>query len=707
MSTRTILSLLLLSLSPLHADPQLSSWYTANSSKYARIVETDGELAAGTSKTTWTRTSGQNTTTQAAPAYAGPQQIDYSASWVYVKTPDLATYLMGPWYDNAARTTLFVNICKNQNITFRIPRTPAITTTRTGTQGLMVGGVLQDAIGFLADGVAVFDPLDGFTYSNGAEAMGGAGQWHRDAYINEGITFDKSYAHQQNTGKYHHHADPIALRYQLGDNVTYNTGTKAYAEGNTAAPARHSPIIGWMLDGLPVYGPYGYGTAMDATSPVRRMIGGFVLRNGQTAGVDTLSSNRALPAWALRNNGNVSAAGPAVSAAYPLSRYIEDWAYLGDLIKAGTTKYAQGTDTDPKDFDLNEYNVRYCRTPEFPNGTWAYFLCISSTGTPQFPYLINRWFYGTPTGGSLTTVAETVTNVFKGGINLTESASLTSVNAGTAQLQWTSVEGGTYKVEAGPDLSNWSTLTSTKAATANSTTTNHTDIAGTETQRRYYKVTRTATAAYDGGAATGNGPPTATTSASTAITNTTATLNGSITANGLSTAVTFEYGTTTGYGTTIAGTPATVTGSTATSIAANITGLTANTLYHFRVKGVNSSGTTNGSDLTFTATTGGGTQGISSITPNSGNRVAGVVTAITLNAAFIPAPPQLGANPTTVTLTRSGAATITGTALSRNATTGVVSATFNLTGATAGATYTVNATFGQNTWSLTDGFTVN
>jgi len=47
-----------------HADPQLTSWCTANSSKYARIVETDAELAAGTSKTTWTRTSGPNTLAQ-------------------------------------------------------------------------------------------------------------------------------------------------------------------------------------------------------------------------------------------------------------------------------------------------------------------------------------------------------------------------------------------------------------------------------------------------------------------------------------------------------------------------------------------------------------------------------------------------------------------------------------------------------------------
>lgn len=189
-----------------------------------------------------------------------------------------------------------------------------------------------------------------------------------------------------------------------------------------------------MLDGLPLYGPYGYSSPMDATSGVRRMIGGFVLRNGLTTGVDNLTTaSRTLPTWALRNNGNVSATGPTVSTTYPLGRYIEDNAYLGDLIKSGSTRYAQGTD-----FDLNEYNVRYCVTPEFPSGTWAYFLNVNSAGTPQFPYMINRYFYGTPTGGAVTSVAETVTTQFTGGEGLAETASISNVNttSGEVTLAW-------------------------------------------------------------------------------------------------------------------------------------------------------------------------------------------------------------------------------------------------------------------------------
>ena len=94
--------------------------------------------------------------------------------------------------------------------------------------------------------------------------------------------------------------------------------------------------------------------------------------------------------------------------------------------------------------------------------------------------------------------------------------------------------------------------------------------------------------------------PTATTMAATNKTATGATLNATVNANMVSTAVTFEYGTTTSYGQTVNASPSPVTGNTLTNVSANLTGLTAGTTYHFRVKAVNSVGTTYGSDMTFT-----------------------------------------------------------------------------------------------------------
>ena len=94
--------------------------------------------------------------------------------------------------------------------------------------------------------------------------------------------------------------------------------------------------------------------------------------------------------------------------------------------------------------------------------------------------------------------------------------------------------------------------------------------------------------------------PTATTSSVTNIEATTATLIGNVVANNLSTVVTLEYGTTTSYGTTVTAAQSPLTGVTTSSVNADIAGLTEATIYHFRVKAVNSLGTTYGSDLTFT-----------------------------------------------------------------------------------------------------------
>ncbi|MDY0017334.1 MAG: C25 family cysteine peptidase [Candidatus Delongbacteria bacterium] len=94
--------------------------------------------------------------------------------------------------------------------------------------------------------------------------------------------------------------------------------------------------------------------------------------------------------------------------------------------------------------------------------------------------------------------------------------------------------------------------------------------------------------------------PIATTVAATSVGMDVATLNGTVNANGYSTTVTFEYGLTTGYGSTMAGTPGTVTGTTNTSVSANLTGLASSSTYNFRVKAVNSEGTTYGANQTFT-----------------------------------------------------------------------------------------------------------
>ena len=90
-----------------------------------------------------------------------------------------------------------------------------------------------------------------------------------------------------------------------------------------------------------------------------------------------------LPQWVERNDDSVSTTvlnpnryDPSTSLVvggetYALGRYLQDWAYKGDL--NGYDLY-EGASTDGgfiegTHYDPNEYNARFTVTPEFPEGT--------------------------------------------------------------------------------------------------------------------------------------------------------------------------------------------------------------------------------------------------------------------------------------------------------------------------------------------------
>ncbi len=46
--------------------------------------------------------------------------------------------------------------------------------------------------------------------------------------------------------------------------------------------SKHSPILGWANDGYPIYGPYGYSNANDASSSITIMKSCYQLKSSRT-----------------------------------------------------------------------------------------------------------------------------------------------------------------------------------------------------------------------------------------------------------------------------------------------------------------------------------------------------------------------------------------------------------------------------------------
>jgi hypothetical protein len=231
--------------------------------------------------------------------------------------------------------------CSSKIYIYRFPRVPSVPNTKTISP--KVG-----AIGFLVNGIPMYGLSNASSWNGSANANNGQGVWNVEVYLSEGFVLDTALgAHPQQQGAYHSHAKPRRL-YQ-------NTPT-----------SQHSPIIGYAFDGYPVYGPYGYSTPTSSSSAVTRMKTGYSLRS--------ITTRTALPYGVT-----ASQAGPPVNGTYPIGTYCEDYEWLAS--NGG---------------DLDKYNGRFCVTPEYPQGTYAYFTTIDASGTPQFPYYIGIEYYGAP-----------------------------------------------------------------------------------------------------------------------------------------------------------------------------------------------------------------------------------------------------------------------------------------------------------------------
>ncbi len=316
------------------------------------------------------------------------QRVEYSASNVYITTTGVPAYPTGPFLDGNPSNA------QNQNAIFKFPLNP---TQNTGNPTATTGG----NIGVFINGVALFDYRDGVAWNTTLNALcGGPGNpgcpggpqatqsWNRDAVPAEKPGFDCSKGHPA-MGNYHHHQNPSAFKLDLD---VISTICNLYdADGLYAIDSTvHSPLIGYAYDGFPIYGAYGFANA-NGTGGITRIKSSYQLRN------ITVRTHHA--------DGTDVPDGPAVGTTYYLGYWREDYEYISH---AGQEDY------------LDEHNGRFCVTPEYPNGTYAYFATVDADWNSAYPYVVGPTFYGTYANRKVTSVTEPTTE-YTGAVAISES----------------------------------------------------------------------------------------------------------------------------------------------------------------------------------------------------------------------------------------------------------------------------------------------
>ncbi|CAN5807042.1 hypothetical protein BH11BAC4_BH11BAC4_14990 [soil metagenome] len=157
----------------------------------------------------------------------GASSITYDGTFVTIKCNALpdhksAYYPAGnPLHESFSGTTyggntfnLNPNTIATQNLTFKIPANPVVAATHATTP--------MGAMGVALNGVPFFNQ-----YAAGGSPL-----------TNEITSFDQWWGHPQMSGMYHYHVEPLYL---------------------TTVKATKSSLMGFLLDGFPVYGPEEVG----------------------------------------------------------------------------------------------------------------------------------------------------------------------------------------------------------------------------------------------------------------------------------------------------------------------------------------------------------------------------------------------------------------------------------------------------------------
>jgi len=207
-------------------------------------------------------------------------------------------------------------------------------------------------IGVSGNGVAIFNPSagaglnppSGFSWVAAGESP----------FVNSGE--DSCGGHPEQNGIYHYHDPHFLDCWKAGSSMaSYNDyyGATQFNGDNIRHPDGHSKIIGIAFDGFPIYGPYGYDTPFDNLSGTRTMRTGYAVKDTEAPGRPDYGNTNDNP---------------------PAGTLMEDW------------EYVEGVG------DLDIHNGRFAITPEYQDGTYAYFLTVdeSDPDITKFPFIIGN-----------------------------------------------------------------------------------------------------------------------------------------------------------------------------------------------------------------------------------------------------------------------------------------------------------------------------
>ena len=222
----------------------------------------------------------------------------------------------------------------------------------------------------------------GIGYSQGTteirlESIGEGAEFRSEIFkwtfnLNTETTFDYANGsifegfNNQYGGEYAHISNPKQLRYVLGDNLDLINGELVERESVV-----HSPIIGWSFDGHPIYGPYGLNDPTVLTSNVVPIRSSYRLKSNLVYNINT-------------NPNPYRIEGPPLQE-YPAGTFIEDYEYSFNSLA----------------IYLDEYNGRFTKTPDFPDGVYAYFITLDAAGNAEFPYIMGPKYYSVPESWNL------------------------------------------------------------------------------------------------------------------------------------------------------------------------------------------------------------------------------------------------------------------------------------------------------------------